>query len=214
MSCGVRALQSFDCGAMGDAMSTSDEPMSTWGRCVVWLLVYSVIAGAVAFLAKGQSSDFGMLGEIFLGVLAGWAAFAFSVVAYAFAAIFIGLLTVSVHDTPVMQRVYRGLKYLALAIGFAGVSLVFVPWTYDGFTANRFVSAQELYMQCMTPEERTVREYDSSRCEDGWRTPSTGKGRCSHHGGVDWRLIERRETYQPLTATECKKKAWGSSWID
>lgn len=48
-------------------------------------------------------------------------------------------------------------------------------------------------------------------CRDGWQSKATGKGACSHHGGVsEW--IYATSYYKTLE--ECKKEAQRKSWRD
>ena len=43
-------------------------------------------------------------------------------------------------------------------------------------------------------EHRTYRVRIGSVCEDGWNSNATGRGACSHHGGVDHWIYEERKS--------------------
>jgi hypothetical protein len=75
-------------------------------------------------------------------------------------------------------------------------------------TPTAFWQVVENIKAGMTPEQR--RKWDeaeqkldglgatssvvASVCTDGWRTSSTGRGTCSHHGGVKWVVIRKNNT--------------------
>ena len=47
-------------------------------------------------------------------------------------------------------------------------------------------------------------------CNDGWQSSATGRGACSHHGGVkEWKY----DTAYKKSITDCRKEAEEKSWL-
>ncbi len=72
----------------------------------------------------------------------------------------------------------------------------------------------------LTPVETlTIKIHDRSKyeyrvgatCSDGWHSSATGRGACSHHGGVDKWIYE---TAYHKTMDECRQEAQKISWRD
>lgn len=80
----------------------------------------------------------------------------------------------------------------------------FYPNIKEGFTpADKL--AKEIY-------ETSSYEYRiGAKCHDGWNSKATGRGACSHHGGVsEWKLKKKyRKSY-----SECMEEAVKRSWVD
>ncbi len=72
----------------------------------------------------------------------------------------------------------------------------------------------------LTPVEKLAEKYHEQSkyqyrvgaiCNDGWQSNATGRGACSHHGGVkEWKY----ETAYRKTMDVCRKEALEKSWLE
>lgn len=81
---------------------------------------------------------------------------------------------------------------------------IFGPRVIDGFT-----SIEVLEQRCLEESKFSYRV--GAICQDGWRSSATGRGACSHHGGVKRWLY--KEEYRK-TKKECREYAKERSWLD
>ena len=124
------------------------------------------------------------------------------------------MLMIFVQDDDTKERVFLGLRWLAFIGGVGALLWIGGRGVYDGMQNNRLVAPQVLYDQCMAPQTRTVQDR-WQECSDGWDSSSIGRrGACSHHGGVVWRMVERKERYQNHDAAYCRSDAAARSWVD
>ena len=59
----------------------------------------------------------------------------------------------------------------------------------EGFVSNQYVKTGK----CI---KSTTSYRVGAICKDGWRSSATGRGACSHHGGVDYWLYEEDVNYR------------------
>lgn len=90
---------------------------------------------------------------------------------------------------------------------------LFIILVIGAFSAPRIISG-------LTPVDKLTEKIHKASahkirvgaiCRDGWQSKATGRGACSHHGGVsEW--IYATSYYK--TIEECKKEAQQKSWRD
>lgn len=92
--------------------------------------------------------------------------------------------------------------WFAVAI-VALAGIIAAPRIIDGLTPVAVLA--ERY------HERSKYEYRvGAICNDGWQSGATGRGACSHHGGVkEWIY----QTAYKKTYEECRKEAEDNSWL-
>lgn len=79
-----------------------------------------------------------------------------------------------------------------------------LPRIIDGFS-----SIETNTCKCYEKSKYKVRV--GATCNDGWRSNATGRGACSHHGGVNEWVY--KDAYSK-TWEECKYYAKRRSWIE
>lgn len=156
--------------------------------------------------------------ELLLSVFIAWIAFAVVMSLGGITALLImfvaEILMVFVQDDDTKGRVFLGLRWLAFLVGAGALLWMGGRGVYDGMENNRLAEPQVLYERCMAPQTRTVQDR-WQECSDGWGSSSIGRrGACSHHGGVVWRMVERKERYQPHDAGFCRTDTAARSWVD
>ena len=173
----------------------------------------AILTGS-AFITCSSATGLGLLWSVPIGVLAFGAVMGTGAPATILTIFVLDLLMIFVPDDDTKARVYLAIRWLVF-LGVAGALLwIGGRGVYDGLQNNRLTDPQVLYERCMAPQTRTVQDR-WQECSDGWASPSIGhRGACSHHGGVVWRMIERRERYLPHDAAYCHADATTRSWVD
>ena len=185
------------------------------------LRLLSMLGGLAAFLAilaYIACSSASILGALFISVFIAWIAFAAVMSQGAIATLIVvfavEMLMVFAQKDGTKERVFLWLRWIAFIGGTGTLLWVGGHGIYDGLTKNRLVEPQVLYERCMEPQIRIIQNR-WQECSDGWASPSIGsRGACSHHGGVVWRMMERKERYQPHDAAYCRADAAARSWLD
>lgn len=184
------------------------------GRLLFTLAGVAALIAIVLYVACSRATGFGLL----LSVVMGWLAFGTIVGLGAPLSILVWfvaetlLFFVRNHDTK--ERIYLGLRWIVFLTGLGALLYLGGRGVYDGMQNNRLVEPQVLYDRCAEPQWRTA-QVRWQECSDGWRSPSIGhRGACSHHGGVVWRMIERKERYRAHSAEYCRADAAARSWLD
>lgn len=175
------------------------------------------IAAGVAvlvFIACSSATTLGLVLSVFIA----WIAFAAVMSMGALATIIVmfvaDLLMLFVQNDETKESVYLVIRWLAFLSGAVALLWIGGRGVYDGLQNNRLVDPQVLFERCMQPQMRTV-QHSWQECSDGWDSQSIGRrGACSHHGGVVWRTIQRKERYQPHDAAFCRTDASNRSWLD
>lgn len=79
-----------------------------------------------------------------------------------------------------------------------------LPRIIDGLTS--------VYNLALKYHEKSKYEYRvGAICNDGWQSNATGRGACSHHGGVK---VWKYKTAYKKTWSECIVEAEKRSWIE
>ncbi|MFH0761445.1 MAG: hypothetical protein V2A67_08075 [Bacteroidota bacterium] len=96
----------------------------------------------------------------------------------------------------------------------------YIKEKYYGFQVRGPVNTDSLahYIQERSKEIVVI----GAICKDGWKSNATGRGACSHHGGVkEWiyvvkpmKTIEECLLEADISIKECKSRALKQSWID
>ncbi len=102
---------------------------------------------------------------------------------------FIGLTV----QKKIKRHLYYRIKWYALALVSGGAAVYGLA---DRLTPPDIL-ARKLY-------ERSRQVYDSARCNDGTWSLAKGRGACSHHGGVAYRI---KDTFYSKTLEQCKEEA-------
>jgi len=92
-----------------------------------------------------------------------------------------------------------------------GTSLVLIVSLIGFFSLPRliegFTPVESICQKCL---QKSKYEYRiGATCNDGWQSSATGRGACSHHGGV--RQWKYHESYKK-THSECMEFAKERSW--
>ena len=197
-----------------------DEEEHPWRKLSVLrvLCTLGLVVGVMASLVFIASSRASLLGILLAPPFIMWLCFVMIIPCGSMAAIavyaVVGIPMALVGDDDVKERVWLGVRWIFLIAGVAAALWIGGRGVYDGMVNNRLATPEVLYERCMEPEERTV-EHRWQECSDGWNSPSIGsRGACSWHGGVVWRTIQRKESYQPHDEEFCRKDAAARSWID
>lgn len=102
-----------------------------------------------------------------------------------------------------IKKFFKDYIFGVLIIVFVA-SISFGPRIINGFTP-----VEVLKNRCL--EESKYKYRVGAICRDGWRSGATGRGACSHHGGVkEWIY---KEVYRK-TEKECLRYAKERSWIE
>ena len=109
-----------------------------------------------------------------------------------------------------MKKIVKQIKQYW--VGFI-ILLLFVLFSIAIFAgariANGLSSVDTLTNKCLEKSKYSYRV--GAICSDGWRSSATGRGSCSHHGGVSRWLYE----YEfKKSFDECKQWAKQQSWIN
>ncbi|WP_313497656.1 hypothetical protein [Pseudoxanthomonas mexicana] len=196
-----------------------DESSEPWQVMGIQRLLFTVagIAGLTAMIVFIATSRFTGFGLIALTFVTGWAAactvFVLGGLA-SMASYFLAEALTHFATEETKERIYLTLRWTALVGATTALLWTGARGFYDGMRNNRLESSQALYEQCMAPKWRTVtREWQE--CSDGWKSRSIGRrGACSHHGGVVWRTLQRREQHVPHSEAYCRTDSLARSWVD
>lgn len=168
----------------------------------------------LAFITCSSATGFGLLWAVLIAWMALAAVMGMAAPAAIVVIFVVDLLLIFVNNDEVKDKVYLWIRWVVFMVGMVALIWIGGRGIVDGFVNNRMVEPQVLYQRCMQPQTRTVQD-QWRECSDGWGSPSIGRrGACSHHGGVVWRTIERKERYQPHNAAYCRADAAARSWLD
>lgn len=157
-------------------------------------------------LSEFSIFQFVMLG--FMLLIAGWLLFLVLTVIWALSIWPSDLIDEYISKKTGKPIIRKGFNLQQAIIFLIAITLLSGPVTFD-VIGTGLTSAEKLASEC---RERSKYSYRvGAICRDGWRSSSTGRGTCSHHGGVkEWIM---KEEYGK-SEDDCMEWAKKRSWVD